>query len=81
MGKPGSATAPVTAHFRFASIRIKVAPLEIGFMRSFDQDETICPDRDSSSTNFSNEVFQTILFQEGFPMIDEDEVIATPAHL
>jgi hypothetical protein len=81
MGKPGNTPASVAAHLRFASIRVIKAPFEIGLLRPLDQDETICAHGNSSLTNFSNEVPQTIFFQERVPMIDEDEVVSTPAHL
>jgi hypothetical protein len=81
MSKARNTTASVSTHLCLTSIRIIEAPLEIGFLRPLDEDETICTDRNPSPAGFSDEVFQTILFQEGLSMIDEDEVIATPAHL
>jgi len=78
MGKAGNTSASVATHLRFASIRIIKAPLEIGLLRPLDQDETICPHGNSSLTDFSDEVLQTIFFQEGVSMIDEDEVVSLP---
>jgi hypothetical protein len=53
-------TSSVSAHFWLTPIRIVKTPFEIGFLGSLDQDETICPDRDSPSAHLLDEVFQTI---------------------
>jgi hypothetical protein len=81
IGEPGCTTSPVSAHLCLASVRIIEAPLEIRLLGPLDEDETVRTDRDPSLTDFSNEVFQAILFQKGFSMVDEDKVVSAPAHL
>jgi hypothetical protein len=80
MSKTGNTPTSVAAHLCFASIRIIKAPFEIGLLRPLDQDETVRSHGNSSLTDFSNEILQTIFFQEGVPMIDEDEIVSAPAH-
>src|SRR4030042_2683437 len=81
IGKAGNTPASVATHLCLASIRIIKAPFEIGLLRPLDQDDTVCPHGNSSLTDFSDEVLQTIFFQEGVSLIDQDEVFSPRAHL
>jgi hypothetical protein len=80
MSKSCSTSTPVATHFDFASVCIKIAPFKIGLLGPFDQNETICTDRDSSPAGLTNEPTQLILFQKGLLVVNENEVIPTPAH-
>ena len=81
IGEAGGAPAAVSAHLRFGAVGVEEPPPEIDPVGLLDEDEAVRPDGDLPFADALHEGNDIPHGERPVPVVDQDEVVAAPAHL
>jgi hypothetical protein len=81
MGKSGRTAGAVATHFSLAAVSVKKPPAKITGLGSFNENKPIGAGRHPPPANANDETGQIIIFDPLITVVDDNKIIAGPAHL